>query len=122
VELTPEIILFYFSHPFNDLLVKLLREQPDLLLIGVDPSSDDVLVLKGQRSRVMSGGELSKRITSKTSALQLENERQILNADTRQGNGWRRAGMNNDIGDPLFNAQLCCGTASLLIWNNALLD
>ena len=47
----------------------LLRSQSGLLLIGVDPSSDEVLVLKGQRNRVVTVGELTQLIINYTSDL-----------------------------------------------------
>jgi hypothetical protein len=37
----------------------LLKSRPHTLLIGVDPSSDDVLVLTGKRSRVVTANELA---------------------------------------------------------------
>jgi len=65
-ELNSDVILFDLGDPPNDLDLRLLRKQPDLLLIGVDPSSDEVLILKGQCSRVMSTGELSQLISNQT--------------------------------------------------------
>jgi hypothetical protein len=61
-----DTILFDSGNPPNDLDLRLLRKQPDLLLIGLDPSSDEVLILKGQCSRVMSTGELSQLILNQT--------------------------------------------------------
>ena len=65
-ELTPEVILFELSDPPNDLDMAFLRSKPGLLLIGVDPSSDEVLFLKGQRSKVVTAGELTKLIANHT--------------------------------------------------------
>jgi len=62
--LTPEVILFDLSDPPNDIDMVLLRNKPGLLLIGVDPSSDEVLILKGQCSSVMTAGELSQLISN----------------------------------------------------------
>ena len=61
-----EAILFDLTDPPVDLDVKLLRQRPGLLLIGVDPSSDEVFVLKGQRSKVVTAGELTKLIANHT--------------------------------------------------------
>jgi hypothetical protein len=58
-ELNPSAITFDLSDPQSSLDVKLLSEQPGLLLIGVDPSSDDVLVLSGQIATVLSGRQLA---------------------------------------------------------------
>ena len=65
-EVNPDVILFDLWNPPNDLDLSLLRKQPDLLLIGLDPSKDEVLILKGQSNRVMSTGELSKLISNQT--------------------------------------------------------
>ena len=60
--LEPVVILFDLSDPPNDLDLAFFRSKPGLLLIGVDPSSDEVLFLKGQRSKVVTAGELSQLI------------------------------------------------------------
>ncbi len=45
----PQVILFDLSAPDQpDFAIPLLRQQPSLLLIGLDPSRDDLLVLSGQ--------------------------------------------------------------------------
>jgi hypothetical protein len=61
-----DTILFDSGNPPNDLDLRLLRKQPDLLLIGLDPSRDEVLILKGQSSRGMTTGESSKLISNQT--------------------------------------------------------
>jgi hypothetical protein len=58
-ELDTTTIIYDLSDPPSDLDLTLLREQPNLLLVGVDPSSDEVLVLSGQRTRVISARELA---------------------------------------------------------------
>lgn len=65
-DLTPAVILFDLLDPPNDLDMAFLRSKPGLLVIGVDPSSDEVLFLRGQCSRVVTAGELSKLIASQT--------------------------------------------------------
>ena len=59
----PEAVIFDCSDSCTVLDLALLREQPGLLLIGVDPSSDDALVLSGQLSRVLSARDLAKLVT-----------------------------------------------------------
>lgn len=65
-EFNPETILFDLTDPPNDLDMDLLQQRPGLLLIGVDPSSDEVFVLKGRRSRAVTAGELSQLISNHT--------------------------------------------------------
>ena len=62
-ELDPQTIIFDRTEPHPELDLALLREQPGLLLVGVDPSSDDVLVLTGQRNRVVSVSELAHLVS-----------------------------------------------------------
>ena len=62
----PETILFDLSDPPEGLNLRLLRKRPGVLLVGVDPSSDEVLVFSGRRSRVMTAGELADLINSHT--------------------------------------------------------
>jgi len=57
-ELIPETIIYDLTDPPTDLDLALLGARLHTLLIGVDPSSDDVLVVTGQRSRVVTAGEL----------------------------------------------------------------
>ena len=64
--LSPDALLFDLSNPPSDLDMALLRSNPDLLLIGVDPSNSEILVLKGQCSRVMTTNELNKLISCQT--------------------------------------------------------
>ena len=64
--LTPQVILFDLADPPNDLDLAFFPRKSGLLLIGVDPSSDDVLILKGQYSKAMSADALSQLITSET--------------------------------------------------------
>jgi hypothetical protein len=65
-DLTPAVILFDLADPPNDLDMAFLRSKPGSLLIGVHPSSDEVFVLKGQRSRIVTVEELSKLIANHT--------------------------------------------------------
>lgn len=58
-DLHPDALLFDVSAAQSDLVVRLLRERPELLLIGVDPASDQVLLLSGRRARPVSLAELA---------------------------------------------------------------
>lgn len=62
-EFLPETIIYDLTEPPTDLDLTLLQDQQDILLIGVDPSSDEVLVLTGQRSRAVTAGELAQLVT-----------------------------------------------------------
>ena len=63
-ELNPETIIFDRSDSNTILDLTLLREQPGLLLVGVDPSSNDALVLSGQLTRVLSGKDLARLVSA----------------------------------------------------------
>ncbi len=54
----PDTIIYDLLDKPSDLDVNLLKEIPGLLLIGVDPSSNEVLVLSGQRNSILSTDEL----------------------------------------------------------------
>ena len=56
---TPQTIIYDLTDPPADLDLALLGDRPGTQLIGVDPSSDDVLVLTGKRSRAVTMGELA---------------------------------------------------------------
>ncbi len=58
----PQTIIYDLTDPPADLDLRLLQERPDILLIGVDPSSDEVLVLTGQRNRAVTAGELASLV------------------------------------------------------------
>ena len=64
-ELNPETIIFDCTQPHPELDLELLREQPGLLLVGVDSSCNDVLVLTGQRNRIVSVSELAQLLLCK---------------------------------------------------------
>lgn len=70
----PEAVLFDLTNPPNGLDMGLLKKKPGLLLIGVDPSSDEVFVLKGQRSKVVTANELTKLISSHTGDIPVKNK------------------------------------------------
>lgn len=65
-DLNPDVVLFDLAEPHKDLNLALLRKQPGVLLIGVEPSSDEVLVLTGKRNRVLSADELVQLISHRS--------------------------------------------------------
>jgi hypothetical protein len=70
-ETTPEAMIYDLNNPPIDLDMDLLRERPGLLLIGVDPSSDNVMVFKGQRRKVVTAEELTQLILNHTADTRL---------------------------------------------------
>jgi hypothetical protein len=56
----PRAVLFDLAEGQPDFAVVLLREQPGLLLIGVDPSSDELLVLSNQPAQALNLSDLIK--------------------------------------------------------------
>lgn len=56
-ELHPAVIVFDLSDRALDLYIT-LRERPELLLIGVDPSSDELLVLSSRPAEALSMADL----------------------------------------------------------------
>jgi hypothetical protein len=60
-------IVFDLSYPPVPLDITLLRYRPDLLLIGVDPSRDEMLILSSQPARALSIADLIDVIHQKDS-------------------------------------------------------
>jgi hypothetical protein len=56
----PFAILFDLGLDQPSFMIPMLREQPGLLLIGVDPSSDELLVLSNQPVQVLTLSDLIK--------------------------------------------------------------
>ena len=54
----PRALLFDLAEGQPDFAVALLREQPSLLLIGVDPSSDELLVLSNRPAQALNLSDL----------------------------------------------------------------
>ncbi len=61
-ELSPAAIAFDLIDPPASLDVALLHEQPGLLLIGVDPNSNELLVLSSQQKQAVAVADLLKVI------------------------------------------------------------
>jgi len=62
-EFNPKTIIFDCTVPHQELDLILMRIHPNLLLVGVDPSSDDALILSGQLTRVLSGCDLIRLVS-----------------------------------------------------------
>ncbi len=54
----PRAVLFDLAMGYPEFAVALLHEQPGLLLIGVDPNSNELLVLSGQQEQALSTADL----------------------------------------------------------------
>ena len=63
-ELEPTVIVFDRTATAAELLLPLLLKQPALVLIGLDPDSDEALVLAGQSSTILSAKDLSRLVNS----------------------------------------------------------
>ena len=61
-EQAPTVIAFDLCEAAGDTAVALLRKRPGLLLIGVDPENDRVLVLSGQAEQALSVADLVRVI------------------------------------------------------------
>jgi hypothetical protein len=57
-EIAPAAIAFDLINPSPGLEITLLRNQPDLLLIGVDSTNNELLVLSGQSVNALSMADL----------------------------------------------------------------
>jgi len=64
--LSPDVILFDLQADRPEAAFALLGVRPDLLLIGIDPSSDQVLMWAGRQLSSISTQELVQTITSDT--------------------------------------------------------
>ena len=62
-ELAPAAVAFDLDEIPGDLAISLLRDRTDLTLIGVDPSSDRMLLLSGRHEQPVSAAELLQAIT-----------------------------------------------------------
>jgi hypothetical protein len=62
-KLAPAVVAFDLGELPGDLAISLLRDRPELILVGVDPSSDKMLVLSGRQEQPVSAAELLQAIT-----------------------------------------------------------
>lgn len=67
----PAAVLFDLSAAQPDCALSLLRDRPDLTLIGVDPSSDTLLVLSGRQEQPQSAADLIQAIAGGSAACSL---------------------------------------------------
>ena len=74
----PLALLFDLAEGQPNFAIALLREQPGLLLIGVDPSRDELLVLSSQPVQALSLADLVAVIQRKNS-----------NPETLKGNSYK---------------------------------
>jgi hypothetical protein len=65
-ELATDVVIFDLAESRPDLTIALLRERPGLLLLGVDPSRNDMLVLSGHPERALSMEDLLQVVNRKT--------------------------------------------------------
>ena len=70
----PETIIFDMTDPSTNVDLDLLKSRPHTLLIGVDPSSDHVLVLTGKRSRVVTANELAALVAGGSAHAQVQDD------------------------------------------------
>lgn len=62
-ELAPAAVALDLGEVPGELAFSLLRDRPQLILVGVDPSSDRMLVLSGRQEQPVSAAELLQMIT-----------------------------------------------------------
>jgi hypothetical protein len=58
----PALMAFDLDEMSGDLAIALLRDHPELILVGVDPSSDRMLVVSGRQEQPSSAAELLRAI------------------------------------------------------------
>ncbi|CUS03228.2 protein of unknown function [Candidatus Promineifilum breve] len=61
--LAPDVVLFDAGSAPPDPIFALLRDAPNLLLVGVDPEQADLLLWSSEHSRVVSAEDLIRVIT-----------------------------------------------------------
>ena len=61
-ELAPVVAALDLDETPGELVMSLLRDRPGLVLVGVDPSSDKMLVLSGREERPVTAAELLQAI------------------------------------------------------------
>ncbi len=66
--LHPAVVLIDLAGAQPDATIALLRDQPGLIVMAVDPSSDKVLVLSGRQEQAMSATDLVQIVLGARSA------------------------------------------------------
>jgi hypothetical protein len=74
-QFNPAVVAFDLGDPDAGLDIAILRERPGLLLIGVDPSSDELLVLSSRPHQALSVADLVE-------VMQRESGREKLEGDS----------------------------------------
>jgi hypothetical protein len=69
-ELNPAAIAFDLNDPPQSMDDILLRQRPDLLLIGVDPTNDEILVLSSRPQQARSASDLVSVIQEYSQSVQ----------------------------------------------------
>ena len=64
-ELNPAVVLVDLAAAQPDVAISVLRDRPEIILIGVDPSSDKMLVLYSRQEQPLSAADLVQMITGK---------------------------------------------------------
>ena len=78
-EHNPAAIVYDLNDPPPDVDIKLLREQPGVLLIGVDPDSNDMLVLSSRSQQALSMSDLVSTIRQQDANSELSEDGTIKN-------------------------------------------
>jgi hypothetical protein len=93
-ELAAAVVAFDLGEMSGDFTISLLRDRPELTLIGVDPSRDRLLLLSGREEQPVSAAELVQAITAgsagtpslgTTSPAKLIQEASASQEDSEQG-------------------------------------
>ena len=69
-ELQPGIVIFDLATVYPNFAINLWRAYPGMLLIGVDPSSDEMLVLSGRPQQARSASDLISVIQNYSQSVQ----------------------------------------------------
>lgn len=67
--LAPDVIIFDLDAAHPDAALSMLRQQPELLLIGVDPASDKLVVVTARERRAAAVADLLEVIDRDTETL-----------------------------------------------------
>jgi hypothetical protein len=68
--LAPDAIIFDLDAAHPDAALSMLRQRPELLLIGVDPASDKLVVVTARESRAVAVADLLEVIDRETETLE----------------------------------------------------
>jgi hypothetical protein len=71
-DLRPSVIIFDLATVAPDFPLSLLREQPELMLIGLDAAGDKLLLFSGQQAHTLTTDQLVQMIESLPQAVNSE--------------------------------------------------